>query len=426
MRIAIVDDDHISRTVLRTFLGRSGHTLVGEAATGEEGLRIVVQFHPDLLLLDLELPDIHGVEVARRLADLMPTPVVVISAQDEETLFARAMEAGIHAYLTKPFNAPDLARAIAIARARFEDAMSIRRLQQAAELKVARLALAHEVVQRLGRMNLSDAAAQRTLLQDVAGRIQQGFGYQSVSIALVADGGFDLVASVGADAEQGLHQEGARRALGGVFERVADEGQSPPTPATEPTSGDRPAGRGELVIPMKLRGRVIGVLHVQGSEPAGLGTEDLEVMGLLAGSMAAILENARLVDDLQAQGRKLAETNEQLMRAQAQLVKTERLAAIGQTVAAIQHEINNPLTSVLGNIQWLRRREGFSPEASELLNVIEREADRIRVVLQRLQSAQDRLTPYIGETQMIDLGAGGSMARSEAAAEPPAREGASE
>jgi len=127
------------------------------------------------------------------------------------------------------------------------------------------------------------------------------------------------------------------------------------------------------------------------------------VMGLLAGSMAAVLENARLVRSLQKQGRELAETNRQLMKTQEQLVKAERLAAIGQTVATVQHEINNPLTSVLGNIQWLRRQEDFSPEANKLLQVIEREANRIRVVLQRLQSAEDRLTQYVGDAQMLDI-----------------------
>ena len=409
MQIVIIDDDRLTRTVLRKFLQNSGHTIVGEAATGEEGIRVVLETKPALLLLELELPDMNGVEVAQRLMDLVPMPVVVVSAHEEEELFARVMDAGVHAYLTKPFNGPDLGRAIAIARARFDDAMAIRRLQEAAEQRATRLAVAHEIVQRLADMSLNDALVPQELLQDVTRRIQGDFGYYAAKIGLIEDDNVVLIAAAGPDVIEEMLGTRQRIGTDGIIGWVAGSGQPllAPDVSTEPRYGPCPwctRTRGELAVPFKMRDHAFGVLDVQSAEIDVLGREDLQVLELLAGSLATILENAGLVRELQERGRQLAEANRQLVETQEQLVRSERLAAIGETVAAVQHEINNPLTSVLGNVQWLRRQEELSPETARLLQVIEREAERIRSVMRRLQMADDRLTSYVGDAKMIDIG----------------------
>ena len=106
IRTLVVDDDLQVADVHRGFVDRlAGFAVVGEAHTGAQALTMVERLHPDLVVLDLYLPDIHGLEVLRRLHDLparRPDVVVVTAARDVESLRA-AMQGGVVHYLVKPF-----------------------------------------------------------------------------------------------------------------------------------------------------------------------------------------------------------------------------------------------------------------------------------------------------------------------------------
>jgi AmiR/NasT family two-component response regulator len=90
---------------------------------------------PDVVLMDIELPDMDGIEATRRINESCPTPVVVLTAYDTPELVERASAAGVGAYLVKPPDADEMDRAITIAMARFDDWMELRRLN--AELQEA-------------------------------------------------------------------------------------------------------------------------------------------------------------------------------------------------------------------------------------------------------------------------------------------------
>jgi two-component system, OmpR family, KDP operon response regulator KdpE len=115
LRILVVDDERPIRRFLNAALG--GQYIVMEAATGEEALESVVCKHPDLIILDLGLPDIDGVEVTRRLREWTHIPILVVSVRDQEESKIAALDAGADDYLTKPFGSGELnARLRAAAR----------------------------------------------------------------------------------------------------------------------------------------------------------------------------------------------------------------------------------------------------------------------------------------------------------------------
>lgn len=106
-RVLVVDDEAPMRRFLRASLGAAGYT-VEEAATGAEALRTAASHPPDAVLLDLGLPDLDGVEVARRLREWSSVPVVVLSARGREADKIEALDAGADDYVTKPFDVGEL------------------------------------------------------------------------------------------------------------------------------------------------------------------------------------------------------------------------------------------------------------------------------------------------------------------------------
>jgi len=112
-RILVVDDERSIRRFLSASL--SGLYEVVQASDGEEALRAVVNEKPDLLILDLGLPDIDGVEVTRRLREWTQLPIIVVSVREQESDKIAALDAGADDYLTKPFGAGELMARIRVA-----------------------------------------------------------------------------------------------------------------------------------------------------------------------------------------------------------------------------------------------------------------------------------------------------------------------
>jgi two-component system, OmpR family, KDP operon response regulator KdpE len=105
--ILVVDDEVTFRQVLRARLTARGY-VVHEACTGEDVLRIVPVLQPDVILLDIGLPDIDGIEVTRRLRPLVQTPIIILSVHASESDKIAALDAGADDYLTKPCDLGDL------------------------------------------------------------------------------------------------------------------------------------------------------------------------------------------------------------------------------------------------------------------------------------------------------------------------------
>lgn len=135
MRVLIAEDETIIRLDVRALLERAGHEVVAEARDGQEAVQLAAEHAPDLIVMDVRMPHMDGIEAAREISRARPVPIVMLTAYAEADLVARASEAGAFGYLVKPFREVDLLPAIDTARARFDELAALR--AEAADLAEA-------------------------------------------------------------------------------------------------------------------------------------------------------------------------------------------------------------------------------------------------------------------------------------------------
>jgi response regulator NasT len=112
-RILIADDEPLIRVDLKELLEEIGHQVVAETGDGKEVLTIIDKIKPDLVILDIKMPGMNGIEVARRITH--EYPVIILTAFSERALIEQAKNAGVMAYITKPFREGALTPAIELA-----------------------------------------------------------------------------------------------------------------------------------------------------------------------------------------------------------------------------------------------------------------------------------------------------------------------
>lgn len=106
-RVVIADDESIIRLDLKEILESAGYDVVGEAARGDDAEQLIRDLMPDLALLDVKMPGLDGIEVAR-LVQPLPVTVVLLTAFSQRDLIESARDAGVSAYLVKPFRSAEL------------------------------------------------------------------------------------------------------------------------------------------------------------------------------------------------------------------------------------------------------------------------------------------------------------------------------
>jgi len=116
-RVLVVDDENSIRRYLRAALSAQGFT-VYEAASGQDTLNAVLSDRPDIIILDLGLPDFDGIEVTRRLREWSQTPIIILSVREAENDKIAALDAGADDYLTKPFSTGELMARMRVAMRR--------------------------------------------------------------------------------------------------------------------------------------------------------------------------------------------------------------------------------------------------------------------------------------------------------------------
>jgi AmiR/NasT family two-component response regulator len=120
-RIVVADDESIIRMDLREMLVGLGYLVVGEAGDGVTAVNIAREVRPDLVIMDIKMPEMDGIEAASVLTEERIAPVLLLTAFSQQELVRRAGEAGVVGYLVKPFGETDLAPAVEIAIARFKE-----------------------------------------------------------------------------------------------------------------------------------------------------------------------------------------------------------------------------------------------------------------------------------------------------------------
>jgi AmiR/NasT family two-component response regulator len=127
LRIVVADDERDMRDYFHKILPRLGHRVVAAAVNGEQLIDFCRFYRPDLVITDIKMPDMDGIEAATKLYEEMPLPVILVSAYSDAKLIERAEADHIMAYLVKPIKQTDLEPAIGLAMRRFEQFEALRR-----------------------------------------------------------------------------------------------------------------------------------------------------------------------------------------------------------------------------------------------------------------------------------------------------------
>lgn len=201
IRVLIVEDEPLVSEMLLNILGGMGYRVAGIATNGKQALSMTESLRPDVILMDIGLPEMDGIEATRIIQEICPTPVVILTAYDNRDTLARATEAGVGAFLTKPTNPASLKNALTTVIARFNDMMELRRLntrlqteivaRQQVEEERARL-LEAEREQRLLAETLADVTLALTsqtrpelVLDEILDQAQRIVPFRSATIMLL-------------------------------------------------------------------------------------------------------------------------------------------------------------------------------------------------------------------------------------------------
>ena len=133
MRVLIVDDESLIRMDLRDILESIGHEVVGEGTNGVEALRLAAEHEPDVILMDVKMPELDGIEAARQLSHAQLAPVVLLTAFSQDDLVQKARQSGVYGYLLKPVREEALVPALHMAIGRYQEEKALRNQVDALE-----------------------------------------------------------------------------------------------------------------------------------------------------------------------------------------------------------------------------------------------------------------------------------------------------
>ena len=153
-RVLVAEDEALIRLDLVELLTDEGFEVIGQAADGEEAVKLAGELKPDLVIMDVKMPRMDGIAAAETIAEERIAPIVMLTAFSQRDLVERARDAGAMAYVVKPFDASDLIPAIEIAIGRF------------AEIKAIEEELA----------SLEDRFESRKIIDQAKGILQEGLG----------------------------------------------------------------------------------------------------------------------------------------------------------------------------------------------------------------------------------------------------------
>lgn len=121
LKIVIADNESIIRMDLKEMLEEAGHEVVGESFNGTKAVELTRRLRPDLVIMDIKMPEMDGITASRIITDEKLAPVILLTAFSQKEIVAKAKDSGVLAYLVKPIKQSSLFPAIEIAMSRFEE-----------------------------------------------------------------------------------------------------------------------------------------------------------------------------------------------------------------------------------------------------------------------------------------------------------------
>lgn len=399
--VLVADDEQNAILLLHRVLEREGFD-VESARDGLSTLAKARELKPDLILLDVQMPHLNGFEVTARLREDPETariPVIFVTAAAREAAdVAHGLQLGADDYIRKPYDYHELvARAVSKMRARqLEDRLQRRN----AEL---------EALVRIGA-----EFNQQLALPDLAERIveiaRDEFAAHQVELYLFDEQQRPILCR---DTRHGpLVEEQVRIVLeseetvaGHVYRTGAPVLVTASSAANEFKHLHEEGLQSAIAAPLLHHGRLVGILVIAHAEPDFYGESKLRMLRSIGEQAALAVRNAQLHAALQAYAQNLEamvnERTRELRAAQAQLIQSEKLAALGRLAAGIAHEVNNPLQPILNCLEVaIEDIENNQPVDVQGLRVAEQEVQRIKGIVSRLL---DFARPTTGEIMRVDL-----------------------
>ncbi len=377
-KVLCIDDTPTVRRLVRRLLFQKYDVL--EAGTGLEGIDLAQATHPDLILVDLHLPQLNGYEVATRLSALLPeTPIIALTADTSEYVRERALASGCWGYIAKPIEADEFQQRVdeylGGVRETLEDRSFVESYQQTLvvrlEEKVRELTEALQENERLNRQNrdLLAQAERRSRLLEAAARVSHSitsildldallhatvdiiceeFGFYYAGVFLVDEAGEWAVLRAGrGEAGRQMVEAGHRLRIGGssmigtaIAERKArialDVGDEP----VHFKNPYLPHTRSEMALPLVVRDKVIGALTIQSVEEAAFTEDDITALQTMADQLAVAINNARLLADLE--------------EAHKELVRSKTFEAIATATGEAIHWVGNKAAPIPGSVRRIR------------------------------------------------------------------------
>jgi signal transduction histidine kinase len=357
---------------LRAFHQHGSHLRLEVARLGREALDQLRTGAYDLFLLDYRMPDLSGIELLKMLREeRIHVPVVIVTGQGDEETAVQAFKLGAADYIIKGQTA------LSALPVTIENVLAQRRL---AEEKDALLVL-NGLTRRIATLPDLDAVAQAvvTSARDLLG------GDASV-LWLLQEGALVPVSWRGLDAEAAA---ALRRPIAGtgVPEAVSDRRLAAPrllggSPLPPPAVLIGDASR-TLVVSLAVGGRVTGALAVGAARPRAFSGSEERLLTILADHAAIAINNLNLRQELEGR-------LDELRQMQARLTQTEKIAAMGQLLAGVAHELNNPLAVVLGRAALLSGRLAGTPLEPQATRIAEAAERCARIVRNFLALARQR------------------------------------
>ncbi|HOU14224.1 MAG TPA: response regulator [Anaerolineae bacterium] len=322
-RVLIVEDEPLIVEMLTGMLEELAYSIAGVAINGKEAVELTQTLRPDVILMDIGMSEMDGIEAARQIQKLCPTPVIVLTAYDGRDLLEKAAGAGVDAYLLKPTTPRDLENAITTVLARFKDMLELRRLnvQLQAEVVVrqqveedrSRLLTAEREQRLLAEMltevtlSLTSQTNYAMVLDEILTQARRIVPFKSASI-LRLEG--DVLRTV---RWQGYGEHDAFMAKFVLplkdFPILAETVQSQ-KPYIISNVFQEPRWvlleeivwiKSALFIPICSRQRVLGTLNLDSSRFNAFSSADTERLAPLVSAAAIAIENVQLREGLEAE-----------------------------------------------------------------------------------------------------------------------------
>lgn len=375
IKILVVDDELGIRQLLSSELA-SRHFQVATATDGREALDKAAKEKFHLVISDVNMPKMNGLEMLDAIKKIDPDVEVIMStAYGTIETAVTAMKRGAYDFVQKPF---DLGEILAL----------VEKALEKNELKT--LLGVYESSKAIFSSIKLDA-----LLPLMARLTVQILKADDASVMLMSPDGTLIVAAAAGIEEDDRKQ--SRLALG---ERVAGKVAQSKTPIIIEGPLERDPRfsnisslrdiRSSIVFPLAMKNEILGVLNVNRTvKEEGFSAADLRHITILGSQIVQAIHNAKLYGELEAKIREIQDM-------QVQLVHSEKMAAIGQLAAGVAHEINNPLTGILGFTELLLQSDGLTAEQREDLESVLHQSKRCCTIVQNLLQFSRRKSPQKG------------------------------